>query len=115
MSEKGQKHSRCVRPSLGESGGRRRVACLLIARGRWDGGGGMDVAEVDASVTEGKPPKGALRPRDRVPPRSSNSSTLSRPAIYPCANSRPVNIRPGQMDAMSSMRKSSMMDRSFIW
>ena len=72
--------------------------------------GGLDVVGVDAdaSITKVKPPKWVLCPQNQVAPKASNSPTLSRRAISPCANRILVNVGPGQTDAATSMRSSTM-------
>lgn len=78
--------------------------------------GGLDVAEVDAdaSIVEAEPPKCVLCSKNRLTSKYFNSCTLSRRAISPCANRILVNVGPGQTDAATSMR-SSTMGRPVIW
>ena len=99
-----------MRPNhSGGSGRRRRVACCVFDDSEGNGTvvGGLDVVEVDAdaSITKVKPPKRVLCPKNQVTP---NSRTLSRRAISPCANRILVNVSPGQTDAATSMRGSTM-------
>ena len=102
-----------MRPNhSGGSGRRRRVACCVFDDSQGNGTvvGGLDVVGVDAdaSITKVKPPKRVLCPKNQVTPKSSNSCTLSRRAISPCANRILVNVSSSQRDAATSMRSSTM-------
>ena len=102
-----------MRPNhSGGSGRRRRVACCVFDDSEGNGRvvGGLDVVGVDAdaSITKVKPPKRVFCPQNQVTSKSSNSRTLSRRAISPCANRILVNVSPDQTDAATSMRGSTM-------
>ena len=81
--------------------------CFMMARGMGRRIG-CGRTEVNVSVMKVEPPKRVLCPQNQVTPKASNSCTLSRCVISPCANRILVNAGPGQMDAATSMRSLTM-------
>ena len=107
----GQKHSKYVRVSLGESRRRRCVACLMVARGRWDGGRRIGCGGSGHGCIRSSHQSASFAPKIEL----LHSPPIPAPSpILLCANKILVNVSPGQTDAVTSMR-SPTMDCPIRW
>ena len=108
MGGDGQKHSECAQVSLRESG-RRHVVCLMIARGRWDGG---------KRKGSGGSGRGCVSYDTKATPKIESLESPPIPAPSPapqsCRARILVNVGPGQTAAVASTRGLTM-GRTVRW